>query len=104
MGLAPVAQFGRGPLWGQTWLGACWSEGLAAAEHVPDRLGEGSGELDLGDTGAALAAEPFLRSLVAVFVGGVAGGVLGRLDQPPAPPLPPGLGQGAAPVGLAGTV
>src|SRR2546428_12600671 len=96
MGLAPVAQFGRGPLWGQTWLGACRSEGLAAAEHVPDRLGEGSGELDPGDTGAALAAEPFLRSLVAVFVGGVAGGGLGGLDpRPPPPPRAPFCQRGA---------
>jgi hypothetical protein len=29
---------------------------LVAGEHVPDRLGESAGEVDLGDLGAALFA------------------------------------------------
>jgi len=36
--------------------GAFGSEGLFAAEHVPDRFGESAGEVDLGDLGAALSA------------------------------------------------
>jgi hypothetical protein len=31
---------------------------LAAAEHVPDRLGQPPREVDLGDLGAALFADP----------------------------------------------
>jgi hypothetical protein len=30
---------------------------LVAGEHVPDRLGEAAGEVDLGDLGAALLAD-----------------------------------------------
>jgi hypothetical protein len=37
--------------------GACRSEGLVVGEHVPDRLGESAGEVDLGDLGAALLAD-----------------------------------------------
>ncbi len=51
--------------------GACRSEGLVAGEHVPDRLGEPAGEVDLGDLGAALLADARLRPLVAVAVGGM---------------------------------
>src|SRR5712692_8585534 len=94
MGLAPVAQFGQGPLRGQTWLGACRREGLAAAEHVPDRLGECSCELEVGNARAALSAKPFLRALVALAVGRVAGGVLGCLDQRPAQPFGPFFASG----------
>jgi hypothetical protein len=36
---------------------------------VPDRFGEPAGEVDLGDLGAALFADPRLRLLVAVAVG-----------------------------------
>jgi hypothetical protein len=37
---------------------------LVAAEHVPDRFGESTGEVDLGDLGALLADAGF-RLLVA---------------------------------------
>jgi hypothetical protein len=33
---------------------------LLAAEHVPDRFGQSAGEVDLGDLGAALLADPRL--------------------------------------------
>jgi hypothetical protein len=31
---------------------------LITGEHVPDRFGESAGEVDLGDFGAALFADP----------------------------------------------
>ena len=68
IGDAPVAQFQNGLLGSQTKGGACRSEGLVAGEHVPDRLGRLAGELDLGDLGAALAAEATLGALVALPV------------------------------------
>src|SRR5688500_11844000 len=49
-------------------MGACRNEGLVAGEHVPERLGELSGEVDLGDLGAALAAEALFGALVALGV------------------------------------
>src|SRR5437879_1094426 len=64
--------------------GTCRGEGLVAGEHVPDRFGESAGEVDLGDLGAALFAEPLFCVLVAVAVERVAAGVHGRLDQRPA--------------------
>jgi hypothetical protein len=36
---------------------------LVAGEHVPDRLGKAAGEVDLGDFGAALFAEPLFGVL-----------------------------------------
>ena len=48
-GFAPVAHLREGRLCGQSARGACRSEGLVTGEHVPDRLGELAGELDLGD-------------------------------------------------------
>jgi hypothetical protein len=57
---------------------------LVVGEHVPDRFGEPAGEVDLGDLGASLFAEPGLRALVAVAVGGMAGGAGGGFDQGPA--------------------
>ncbi|MDQ3890804.1 MAG: hypothetical protein M3312_09700, partial [Actinomycetota bacterium] len=51
--------------------GALGSEGLLAREHVPDRLRESAGEVDLRHLGAALPADPRFHSLVAVTVGGV---------------------------------
>src|SRR4051812_40160118 len=48
--------------------GAFGSEGFVAAEHVPDRFGQAPGEVDLGDLGAALFADPCLRLLVALAV------------------------------------
>src|SRR2546427_6891597 len=68
----------------QTKSGASWSEGLVAGEHVPDRVGEPPGDVDLGDLGAALLAEPPLVSLVALGVGGVLERVHRRLEQRPA--------------------
>jgi hypothetical protein len=50
-------------------------EGLIAGEHVPDRFGELSGEVDLGDLGAALATEAFFNRLVALGVERVVAGV-----------------------------
>src|SRR5438034_9792624 len=66
--VASVAQLIEGRLNGQRSGGACRSEALVAGEHVPDRLGEGAGELDLGDLGAALAAQALLGRPVAVAV------------------------------------
>jgi hypothetical protein len=50
---------------------------------VPDRLGEPTGEDDLGDPGAARFAEPRLRPLIALAVEGVRAGVDGGLDERP---------------------
>jgi hypothetical protein len=41
---------------------------LVAGQHVPDRFAELAGELDLGDLGAALAAEAAFGALVALLV------------------------------------
>jgi len=57
---------------------------LVAGEHVPDRFGESAGEVDLGDLGAALFAEPRLCPLIALAVSGVGAGVGGGLDECPA--------------------
>jgi hypothetical protein len=57
-GLAPAAHVKGGLSGSQAIYGACRSEGhkrLVAGQHVPDRLAELAGELDLGDLGAALA-------------------------------------------------
>ena len=43
---------------------------LVAGKHVPDRVSEPAGDVDLGDLGAALLAEPALVALVALRVGG----------------------------------
>src|SRR6476646_5408348 len=61
-----------GPLWGQRLRGACRGEGLVGREHVPDRLGQSAGQVDLGDLGAALAAQPGLGAPVAFGVDRVA--------------------------------
>ena len=69
-GLAPVAHVKNGLSGSQATNGACRSEGLerlVAAQHVPDRLGELAGELDLGDLRAALAAQPALGALIALL-------------------------------------
>jgi hypothetical protein len=55
-----------------------------ASKHVPDRVGEPAGDVDLGDLRAALLAEPLLVSLVALGVGGVLERVHRRLEQRPA--------------------
>jgi RimJ/RimL family protein N-acetyltransferase len=44
-------------------LRTCPSEGLLAGEHVPDRLGESAGEVDLG---AALSTDAGFRLLIAL--------------------------------------
>src|SRR5512132_3069325 len=52
----------KGPSGGQTRSGASrgGGEGLLVGEHVPDRFGELAGDVDLGDLGAALAAQAAL--------------------------------------------
>ena len=82
-GLAPVAHLVRGRQAARRSCGACRSEGLVAGERVPDRVGEAAGEVDLGDLGASLSAEPGVRSVVAVAVERVFTGVRGSFDQRP---------------------
>ena len=65
--------FQMGPSGGQNLGGAYRGEGLVVGEHVPDRLAEAAGEVDLGDSGAALFAEAVFGALVAVVVEGVGG-------------------------------
>jgi hypothetical protein len=88
----------------QTNSGASGSELLVAGKHVPDRVGEPAGDVDLGDLGAALAAEPALGALVALGVGGVAQGVHGGFEHRPAQVLGALLGQRAAAIALTGLV
>jgi hypothetical protein len=78
-GACPRGRSGR-----QTKSGASGSELLVARKHVPDRVGEPAGDVDLGDLGAALGAEPALVALVALSVGGVLERVHGGLEQRPA--------------------
>src|SRR5579863_3923970 len=69
-GLAPAAHFVAGLSGSQRGGGACRSEGgerLLAGEHVPDRLGQTAGEVDLRDLAAALTAGTFLELLVALL-------------------------------------
>src|SRR5215208_4415344 len=86
----------RGRSCRQTKSGASGSELLVAGKHVPDRVGEPAGDVDLGDLGAALLAEPALVALVALRVGGVLERVHGRLEQRPAQVGGAVLGQRAA--------
>src|SRR2546425_226150 len=95
-GASPKGQSGC-----QTKSGASGSELLVARKHVPDRVGETAGDIDLGDLRPALLAEPPLVSLVALGVGGVLERVHRRLDERPAQIAGPVLGQGPAPVGVA---
>src|SRR5207237_5643443 len=81
--------------------GASWSEGLVADEHVPDRVGEAAGDVNLGHLGAALLSEPALVSLVALGVGGMLERVHRRLEQRPAKVSRSVLGERAAAVLLA---
>src|SRR5215216_4362997 len=78
------AQVQKGRSGRQTKSGASGSELLVAGEHVPDRVGEPAGDVDLGDLGPALLAEPALVALVALPVGGVLERVHRRLEQRPA--------------------
>jgi hypothetical protein len=86
----------------QTKRGASGSERLVAGKHVPDRVREPAGDVDLGDPRPALLAEPLLVALVALGVGGVAERMRRRLDQRPAQVAGPVLAQRAAAVGVAG--
>jgi hypothetical protein len=77
---------------------------LVAGEHVPDRFGEAAGEVDLGDLGAALLADPGFGVLVAVAVGGVGAGVGCGLDERPAEVARALFAERAAEVAFAGLV
>jgi hypothetical protein len=77
---------------------------LLACEHLPDRLGEPAGEVDLGDLGATLLADAGLGLLVAVAVDEVRAGVGGRFDERPAQVARPLLAERAAQVAVAGLV
>src|SRR5215203_5346684 len=68
----------------QTKSGASGSELLVVRKHVPDRVGEPTGDVDLGDLGPALLAEPVLVALVALGVGRVLERVHRGLQQRPA--------------------
>jgi hypothetical protein len=100
-----LAHLNRGPSRGQrVCVGPCRAERGLGGEHVPDGLGELASDLDAGDLGAALAAEPLLGGLVMVGVAGVTGGMGGGLQQ--RPPQIPGavLAQRPAVVAAAGLV
>ncbi len=86
----------------ETEGGASGSELLLAGKHVPDRVGEPAGDVDLGDLRSALLSEPAVVALVALGVGRVLERVHGRLDQRPAQVAGAVLGQRAALVHLAG--
>ena len=83
MGAVPVAHLSQGRLCGQSRRGACRSEGLVSGEHLPDRLGQAPGDVDLGDLGAALFAQPGLVALVAVAVERMPSRRAGRLRSAP---------------------
>src|SRR5208283_6163544 len=72
--------------------------------HVPDRLGELSGDIDLSGLGAALFAKTLLVALVALAVERVPQRVHRRLEHRPAQVLRSVLGERAAAVFLAGLV
>ena len=77
---------------------------MVVGEHVPDRLGEATREIDLRDLGTALAADAPLELLVALCVERVSAGDGGGVDQRP-PEVPrPVLGKAAAEIELAGLV
>jgi hypothetical protein len=97
-----VAQFLNGLSGSQTICGACRSEGLVAGEHVPDRLGELAGEVDLRDLGAALAAVAAPQALVALLVELMGARVDRSLHQPPAQIPGAVLGDRAAQIDVAG--
>ena len=67
-GLAPATHVNNGLSSSQAQNGVCRSEGLkrlVTGQHVPDRLTQLAGELDLRDFRAALTAETALGALVA---------------------------------------
>ena len=57
---------------------------MLAGEHVPDRFREAAGEVELGDLGSALFADPGFRLLIAVAVDGMRAGVGRCFDERPA--------------------
>jgi hypothetical protein len=73
-------------------------------EHLPDRFGELSGDVDLGDLGTALAAEATLVALVALGVGRVAQSVHRGFEHRPAQVPRALLGQRAAAVAITGLI
>ena len=77
---------------------------MLAGEHVPDRLGESAGEVDLGDLGAALFADPCLRSLVPGAIDRCCAGVRGCFDERPAQVARALLAERGAQVAFAGLV
>jgi len=77
----PAAQVHRGSSGDQTHGGACRMERFVLSEDIPDRLGQLAGEIDPGDLGAALAAEPRFGALVSIAIATIPGGVGGGLDQ-----------------------
>ncbi len=77
---------------------------MITSEHVPDRLGEPAGDVDLGDFRAALAAKAGFGALVALAVDRVPPGVGGGLDQRPAQVLRPRVGERAAAVSASGLI
>ena len=99
-GFAPVAQFGKDRLRGQSLHGACWSKGLVAAEHVPDRLGQFAPDLDGGDFAAAFAAMAGELASEHWLIAGLAQRRVRGLDERPAQVGRPVLTERAAPVAL----
>ena len=79
--------------------GACRGEGLLRGQHVPDGLSHAAGDVDPGDRGAALAAEPAGRALVALLIDAMARSVRGGLDERPAQFARPALGEAPSMVG-----
>ena len=57
---APVAHLLKDRQAARGSVAPAGGEGLFAGEHVPDRFGQPPGEVDLGDLGAALFADPAL--------------------------------------------
>jgi hypothetical protein len=90
-GASPKGRSGR-----QSKSGAAGSELLVSGQHLPDRVREPAGDVDLGDLGPALPAEPPLCALVTRRVCGMPKRVHRRLQQRPAQVGRPVLAQGPA--------
>jgi hypothetical protein len=56
-----------------------WERTPGCGKHVPDRVGDPTGDVDLGDLGPALLAERALVALVALGVGGAMASALGEM-------------------------
>src|ERR671936_240237 len=98
------AQVQRGRSGRQTKSGASWSELLVARKHVPDRVGEPTGDVDLGDLCPPLLAEPVLVAPIALRVGGVLQRVHRRLEHRPPEVGRTVLGQRAAAILVSGLI